>query len=108
MIKYKNGNLNVESVDVSRIVNEVETPFYCYSYNKILNQYRGLADALSSSKVSIYFAVKANSNLSIIKTLAKEGAGADVVSLGELKRCLMAGVDPKKLFSLVLEKQQKR
>ena len=97
MIKYKNGNLNVESVDVSRIVNKVETPFYCYSYNKILDQYRGLADALSSSKVSIYFAVKANSNLSIIKTLAKEGAGADVVSLGEFKRCLMAGVDPKKI-----------
>ncbi len=97
MIKYKNGNLNVESVDVSRIVNKVETPFYCYSYNKILDQYRGLADALSSSKVSIYFAVKANSNLSIIKTLAKEGAGADVVSLGEFKRCLIAGVDPKKI-----------
>ena len=97
MIKYKNGNLNVESVDVSRIVSEVGTPFYCYSYNKILDQYRGLAEALSSSKVSIYFAVKANSNLSIIKTLAKEGAGADVVSLGEFKKCLMAGVDPKKI-----------
>ena len=97
MIKYKNGNLNVESVDVSRIVSEVGTPFYCYSYNKIVDQYRGLAEALSSSKVSIYFAVKANSNLSIIKTLAKEGAGADVVSLGEFKRCLMAGVDPKKI-----------
>jgi len=97
VIKYKNGNLNVESVDVSRIVKEVGTPFYCYSHNKIVNQYRGLADALSSSKVSIYFAVKANSNLSIIKTLAKEGAGADVVSLGEFKRCLMAGVDPKKI-----------
>lgn len=97
MIKYKNGNLNVESVDVSKIVSEVGTPFYCYSYNKILDQYRGLAEALSSSKVSIYFAVKANSNLSIIKTLAKEGAGADVVSLGEFKKCLMAGVDPKKI-----------
>jgi len=97
VIKYKNGNLNVESVDVSRIVSEVGTPFYCYSYNKIVDQYRGLAEALSSSKVSIYFAVKANSNLSIIKTLAKEGAGADVVSLGEFKRCLMAGVDPKKI-----------
>ncbi len=97
MIKYKNGNLNVESVDVSRIVKEVGTPFYCYSHNKIVNQYRGLADALSSSKVSIYFAVKANSNSSIIKTLAKEGAGADVVSLGEFKRCLVAGVDPKKI-----------
>ena len=97
MIKYKNGNLTVESVDVGKIVSEVGTPFYCYSYNKILNQYRGLAAALSSSKISIYFAVKANSNLSIIKTLAKEGAGADVVSLGEFKRCLLAGVDPKKI-----------
>ena len=97
MIKYKNGNLNVESVDVSRIVSQVGTPFYCYSHNKIVDQYRGLAEALSSSKVSIYFAVKANSNLSIIKTLAKEGAGADVVSLGEFKRCLVAGVDPKKI-----------
>ena len=97
MINYKNGNLTVESVDVSKIVSEVGTPFYCYSYNKILDQYRGLAAALSSSKISIYFAVKANSNLSIIKTLAKEGAGADVVSLGEFKRCLLAGVDPKKI-----------
>jgi len=97
VIKYKNGNLNVESVDVSRIVSQVGTPFYCYSHNKIVDQYRGLAEALSSSKVSIYFAVKANSNLSIIKTLAKEGAGADVVSLGEFKRCLVAGVDPKKI-----------
>ena len=97
MINYKNGNLTVESVDVSKIVSEVGTPFYCYSYNKILDQYRGLATALSSSKISIYFAVKANSNLSIIKTLAKEGAGADVVSLGEFKRCLIAGVDPKKI-----------
>ena len=97
MINYKNGNLTVESVDVSKIVSEVGTPFYCYSYNKILDQYMGLATALSSSKISIYFAVKANSNLSIIKTLAKEGAGADVVSLGEFKRCLLAGVDPKKI-----------
>ena len=97
MINYKNGNLTVESVDVSKIVSEVGTPFYCYSYNKILDQYRGLAAALSSSKISIYFAVKANSNLSIIKALAKEGAGADVVSLGEFKRCLLAGVDPKKI-----------
>ena len=97
MINYKNGNLTVESVDVSKIVSEVGTPFYCYSYNKILDQYRGLAAALSPSKISIYFAVKANSNLSIIKTLAKEGAGADVVSLGEFKRCLLAGVDPKKI-----------
>ena len=98
MINYKNGNLTVESVDVSKIVSEVGTPFYCYSYNKILDQYRGLAATLSSSKISIYFAVKANSNLSIIKTLAKEGAGADVVSLGEFKRCLLAGVDPKKII----------
>ena len=97
MINYKNGNLTVESVDVTKIVSEVGTPFYCYSYNKILDQYRGLAAALSPSKISIYFAVKANSNLSIIKTLAKEGAGADVVSLGEFKRCLLAGVDPKKI-----------
>ena len=42
MINYKNGNLTVESVDVSKIVSEVGTPFYCYSYNKILDQYRGL------------------------------------------------------------------
>ena len=84
VIKYKNGKLNIENVGIYEIASEIGTPFYCYSYDKILDQYRKLADALSKSNVSIYFAVKANSNLSIIRTLANEGAGADVVSLGEL------------------------
>ena len=97
MINYKNGNLTVESVDVSKIVSEVGTPFYCYSYNKILDQYRVLAAALSSSKISIYFAVKANSNLSILKELKKFQLGADVVSIGELMKALKSGINPKKI-----------
>ena len=97
VIKYKNGKLNIENVGIHEIASEIGTPFYCYSYDKILDQYRKLADALSKSNVSIYFAVKANSNLSIIRTLANEGAGADVVSVGELKRCLLADLDPKKI-----------
>ena len=74
VIKYKNGKLNIENVGIHEIASEIGTPFYCYSYDKILDQYRKLADALSKSNVSIYFAVKANSNLSIIRTLANEEA----------------------------------
>ena len=57
VIKYKNGKLNIENVGIHEIASEIGTPFYCYSYDKILDQYRKLADALSKSNVSIYLSL---------------------------------------------------
>ena len=96
-IDYINDILTVENVTVSAIAKSVGTPFYCYSTKLMLQQYRALARALKSHDATIYYAVKANSNLAVIKTLLAEGAGADVVSLGELQRCLLAGVPANKI-----------
>jgi diaminopimelate decarboxylase len=96
-IDYINDTLSVENVTVSSIANSVGTPFYCYSTKLMLQQYHALAGALKSHDATIYYAVKANSNLAVIKTFSAQGAGADVVSLGELQRCLLAGVPANKI-----------
>jgi diaminopimelate decarboxylase len=96
-IDYINDTLAVEGVTVSSIAKSVGTPFYCYSTKLMLQQYRALEAALKSHDATIYYAVKANSNLAVIKTFSAQGAGADVVSLGELQRCLLAGVPAEKI-----------
>ena len=96
-IDYINDTLAVENVTVSSIAKSVGTPFYCYSTKLMLQQYRALEAALKSHDATIYYAVKANSNLAVIKTFSAQGAGADVVSLGELQRCLLAGVPANKI-----------
>lgn len=95
--QYKNQELYAESVALSDIAKEVGTPFYCYSQSTLERHYRVFAEALKDIDATICFAVKANSNLAVIKTLADQGAGADVVSVGELKRALKAGVDAGKI-----------
>ena len=77
---YQNGVLFAEDVPISDIASEVGTPFYCYSTATIKRHYTVLADALSGLPATICYAVKANSNQAVIKTLATLGAGADVVS----------------------------
>ena len=96
---YKNGILNAENVAVSDIVNIVETPFYCYSSATLLRHYNVFTDSFKDSglKVNLCFAVKANSNLAVIKTLANAGAGGDAVSEGEIRRCLAAGIKGDKI-----------
>tara|TARA_Y100000588_G_C14244924_1_gene921014 strand:- start:239 stop:1501 length:1263 start_codon:yes stop_codon:yes gene_type:complete len=96
-IEYEKGKLKVENVDVMTIAKAVGTPFYCYSSGLMLRRYAALKDAFSAHNATIYYAVKANSNISVIKTLADAGAGADVVSLGELQRCMLAGVPASKI-----------
>ena len=94
---YQNGFLFAEDVRVSDIVSEVGTPFYCYSTATIERHYKVLASALSGLPATICYAVKANSNQAVIRTLANLGAGADVVSDGELTRALEAGIPAHKI-----------
>ncbi len=90
--QYRDGRLCAEAVPLARIAEEVGTPFYCYATATIERHYRVFADAFAGLEATVCYAVKANSNIAVIGTLARLGAGADVVSGGELKRALAAGV----------------
>ena len=94
---YQKGELTSEQVPISKIAAEIGTPFYCYSASNIERNYQVLAQALANVPATICYAVKANSNIAVIRTLAKLGAGADVVSAGELHRALKAGVPPRRI-----------
>jgi diaminopimelate decarboxylase len=104
---YRNGVLHAEAVNLSDLANSVGTPFYCYSTATLERHYRVFTEAFTGEKVLVCYAMKANSNQSVLRTLAKLGAGADVVSGGELKRALAAGIPPQKiLFSGVGKTEQ--
>lgn len=90
--RYTDGELRAEDVPVSRIAAEVGTPFYLYSRAALERNYRDYATALSKLPATICYALKANSNLAVIRVLARLGAGADVVSEGETRRALAAGI----------------
>ena len=90
--RYLNGELHAEAVPLSRIAEAVGTPFYCYASASLVDNYRAFADAFAGLEADIFYSLKANSNLAVIATLASQGAGADVVSEGELRRALAAGV----------------
>lgn len=94
---YRDGQLHAEQVPLSRIAAEVGTPVYVYAAGAIVGRYRRLERAFGATPVAIYYAVKANSNQAVIATLANEGAGADVVSAGEIARALAAGVPAEKI-----------
>ena len=94
---YQDGALNAEQVPISAIAAEIGTPFYCYSASYIERRYKEFSASLSQIPHVVCYSVKANSNIAIIKTLANLGAGADVVSGGELVRALEAGVPPEKI-----------
>src|SRR6201996_9192926 len=97
---YRNGVLYAEAVNLIDLADKVGTPFYCYSTATLERHYRVFTDAFAGEKAVVCYAMKANSNQSVLRTLAKLGAGADVVSGGELKRALAAGLPPpKNLFS---------
>jgi diaminopimelate decarboxylase len=89
---YRAGDLHAEDVPLARIAAAVGTPVYCYSSAAIGATYRRFAAALAGESAGIHYAVKANSNQAVIRLLARFGAGADVVSEGELRRALAAGV----------------
>ncbi len=94
---YRGGELYAEQLPVAHIAAAVGTPFYLYSAAGFTAQYRRFADAFLPEQPLICYAVKANSNLAVLRLLARLGAGADVVSEGELRRALAAGVPPERI-----------
>ena len=94
---YKNGELHAEGVTLSAIAGDVGSPVYVYSAAAMTDAYRGFVDALSSQRAQVCYAMKANSNLAVLRTFADLGAGADVVSDGELARALAAGIPAKRI-----------
>ncbi len=94
---YRNGQLRAEAVSLARLADEVGTPFYVYSTATLERHFRVFEAALGGLDATICFAVKANSNIAVIRALALLGAGADVVSEGEMRRALAAGVPPERI-----------
>jgi diaminopimelate decarboxylase len=95
---YRNGVLHAEAVNLRELAQTVGTPFYCYSSATLERHFRVFSEAFAGEKVLVCYAMKANSNQSVLRTLAKLGAGADVVSGGELKRALAAGIPAQKIL----------
>jgi diaminopimelate decarboxylase len=94
---YRAGVLHAEDVSLDRVAAEIGTPFYCYSTATLARHYKVFAGAFADVRALVCYAMKANSNLAVVATLARLGAGADVVSGGELARALAAGIAPGKI-----------
>ena len=104
--EYRNGEMYAEGVAVKRIAQEVGTPAYIYSLATLKRHYQVFDQAFAKVQHIVCFSVKANSNLALLRTFAKQGSGFDIVSGGELFRALKAGGDPKKIvFSGVGKKK---
>ena len=103
-LSYNNNSLKMEEVCLELLSKKIKTPAYCYSVSQIKHNFQELKNSFKRCKPLICYAVKANFNKNIIKTLANLGAGADVVSLGELKQCVTNGISKEKLFFLGLVK----
>ena len=95
---YRDGMLSAEAVDLVTLAEAVGTPFYCYASATLERHYRVFAGAFADVDALVCYALKANSNQAVIATLARLGAGADVVSEGELLRACAAGVAPEKIM----------
>src|ERR1700722_8749818 len=95
---YRSGVLHAEGVDLTTLAESVGTPFYCYSTATLERHYKVFAGAFADVDALVCYAMKANSNQAVIATLAKLGAGADVVSEGELLRARAAGIAPDKIM----------
>src|SRR6202158_417932 len=95
---YRNGVLNAEAVSLDALAAAVGTPFYCYSTATLERHYNVFAGAFADVRALVCYAMKANSNQAVVKTMAKLGAGADAVSEGKLKRARAAGIPPHKIM----------
>jgi len=94
---YRDGVLHAEDVPIPAIAEAVGTPFYCYSTATLTRHYNVFSEAFADLDATVCYAIKANSNQAVIATLARLGAGADVVSEGELRRALQAGVPSSRI-----------
>jgi diaminopimelate decarboxylase len=91
------GDMQAEGVTLKTIAQQVGTPFYCYSAGALRAAWQEFASAMQGMNASVCYALKANSNLAVVKLFGDLGAGADIVSVGEMKRALAAGVPAKKI-----------
>ncbi|MGH7168066.1 MAG: diaminopimelate decarboxylase, partial [Nitrospiraceae bacterium] len=95
--EYRHGELACENLPISRIAKEIGTPCYVYSHATLVRHYRVFDGAFQNVPHIVAYAMKANSNLAILRLMAREGSGADIVSGGELYRALKAGIPPSKI-----------
>ena len=96
-MKYINNTFSVEGIKVQNLAKKFGTPIYCYSYKRLRENIKKFKDNFRSISPLICFAVKANSNINLLKNIRKLGLGADVVSMGELMKALKAGIKPNKI-----------
>jgi len=94
---YRDGVMHAEGVSLDTMAEAVGTPFYCYSTATLLRHYQVFAEAFADTDTLVCYAMKANSNQAVVKTLADQGAGMDIVSEGELRRALAAGVPGERI-----------
>ena len=104
-MKYNNKILKIEKLSVDNIAKKFNTPAYCYSYAQLKKNIQTFKKNFKSISPLICFAIKSNTNINLIREIKNFGLGADVVSIGELMIALKAGINPKKLFFLVLGKR---
>lgn len=97
-INYKNNVLHIDNCSIDYIAEQIGTPFYVYSKARLIENIASCKTAFLSHNIHIHYAVKANSNLQILKTVAEQGLGADLVSGGELLRAKKAGITPEKMI----------
>ena len=97
LFEYRDGLLHCEGVSAERLVAEYGTPLYVYSENAILERYRSFTEAFAAVQPLIAYSVKANGNLAVLRLLAQAGAGADIVSGGELYRARLAGIATERI-----------
>src|SRR5258708_27178608 len=95
---YRDGVLHAEGVDLVGLAEAVGTPFYCYSDATLARHYAVFAGAFADVRALVCYAMKAHSNQAVVATLARLGAGADVVSLGALRRARAAAIAPEKIM----------
>ena len=101
-LRYVGKNLFIEKLSINNIVKKNKTPFYLYSENQIINNYLKFTKTFIKTNPIVCFAAKSNSNVAILKILGKLGAGADVVSGGELLKALKAGIKSLSQYSTTI------
>lgn len=95
---YRNGEMHAEGVALPAIAQQVGTPFYCYSAGALRAAMDEFTDAMKGMRANVCYAMKANSNLAVIRLFGEMGAGADIVSEGEMRRALAAGIPPHRII----------
>ncbi len=95
---YKNGEMHAEGVALATIAAQVGTPFYCYSAGALRAAWKEFADGIKGMNAEVCYAMKANSSLAVVRLFNELGAGSDIVSVGEMRRALAAGVPPERII----------